>query len=327
MLVVAGCGTKGVLASGGADSFIAHAVSPRPDGNFSLRGLFSPTTTFGPHVSYDPVKEKFVVIFRVNALDPTRPYCAGNSTGSDPLPKDGHFVSNPYIGASKLKPDPTGETGQNFFVAWADRMNGPWEVQKVEITANSAQQVLTGANVHISNNALFFFKNRIKGRVGMAFRYTHGNGYAVADNFTGPYTAISNLSLAEPPRSEDPVLFSTTSPDPSALHMIWHSGPHGYHAWSADEGETWAGNGQKGVWAYEANITLSNGSTAHFNRRERPALVFATDSAGGGGVPSDGELPAYLITAVQVAGADGDGPHAADGTAFPIIQQLSMHTY
>jgi hypothetical protein len=320
MLVVSACGAKGVLASGGAGSFISHAVSKYPDHGFELRGQFSPTTSFGPHLTFDPVEKKFVVIFRVNALE-VKPYCVGNSSGTDPVPTSSKFVKNAYIKASQLEADPTGEKGQNFYVAWADSMNGPWEVQKVVITAESAQAVLTGAGVHISNNALFFFDSKPgadKNRVGMAFRYTHGNGYAVANNFRGPYTAISNLSLVQPNGSEDPVLFSTAKP--SALHMIWHSGPHGYHAWSTDSGKSWNGNAKTGTWAYEADVSLANGTTAYFARRERPALVFPLDAAGNGGVPKDGLLPNYLVTGVQVAAAPSKG--APKGTAYPMIQKL-----
>jgi hypothetical protein len=96
MLVVSACGAKGVLASGGAGSFISHAVSSYPDRGFELKAQFSPTTSFGPHLSFDPVEKKFVVIFRVNSLE-QKPYCVGNSSGTDPLPVDSSFVTAPYI--------------------------------------------------------------------------------------------------------------------------------------------------------------------------------------------------------------------------------------
>ena len=47
MLVVVSCGAKGVLAHGGGNSWIAHAVSTEPDRGYELRGMFSPTTSFG----------------------------------------------------------------------------------------------------------------------------------------------------------------------------------------------------------------------------------------------------------------------------------------
>ena len=110
------------------------------------------------------------MIFRVNALNSSRTVCAGN--GSDPMPPA--FSRAPYIPAANLTADPTGETGQNFFVAVASRMSGPWRVRKVEVTATSASAVLGSADVHISNNALFFPTNGsaafARGCVGMAFR-------------------------------------------------------------------------------------------------------------------------------------------------------------
>jgi len=171
------CGAKGVLASGGAGSFIAHATSAAgPDRGFVLRAMATPTTSFGPHLARDAAGSgEFAMVFRVNALAP-RAACAGNATAAGspgaqaPMPPS--FSAAPYVGADQLQADPTGEAGQNFYVATAARMAGPWTARRVNVTAASAAAVLGGAGVHISNNALFFPDRGsaagARGRVGMA---------------------------------------------------------------------------------------------------------------------------------------------------------------
>ena len=223
------CGAKGVLASGGAGSFIAHATSAAgPDRGFVLRAMATPTTSFGPHLARDAAGSgEFAMVFRVNALAP-RAACAGNATAAGspgaqaPMPPS--FSAAPYVGADELQADPTGEAGQNFYVATAARMAGPWTARRVNVTAASAAAVLGGAGVHISNNALFFPDRGsaagARGRVGMAFRYNPRGGemvgYAVADSVGGPFTALSNLSAVAPPGSEDPFVFELPLPGSSS---------------------------------------------------------------------------------------------------------------
>eukprot|EP00937_MAST-01D_sp_MAST-1D-sp2_P002150 g2150.t1 len=331
-MVDVACGAKGVLARGGAGSFIAHATSSAgPDRGFALRAMATPTTSFGPHLTRDPVTRAFALVFRVNALLP-RAVCGGNSTQAqahahaharEPMPPS--FSAAPYIPAAALTADPTGEAGQNFYVATAERMAGPWAVRKVNVTRASAAAVLTRADVHISNNALFFpaagSAARARGRVGMAFRYNPSggemNGYAVADDPAGPFVALSNLSAVAPKGSEDPYVFELPASHPQraaapppplrVLHMIWHDGRYGYHGWSTDGGLSFDSNARAGVHLYDPTVLYADGSNETFKRRERPGLLF--DATTG--------FPTHLITGVQRGGDTGVG-----GTAYSHIQRL-----
>lgn len=278
--------------------------------------MATPTTSFGPHLSRDPETGAFVLLFRVNALE-ARDVCAGNFSEDVPDPMPADFVASQYVHADQLQAEPTGSKGQNFYVMWAERMTGPWQVKKIEITGDSAAAFLSGAEVHVSNNALVFLKPdspaRARGKVGMAFRYNppggSHNGYAVADSFLGPYAAIANLSQVEPHGSEDPFVFEQDMPSGTrSLHMIWHQGPHGYHAWSIDGGATWKSNANAGTHMFDLEVMFDDGSSATFKRRERPELLF--DMHG---------RPSFFISGVQVAG----DASAGTGTAYPLIQALN----
>jgi hypothetical protein len=193
-------------------------------------------------------------------------------------------------------------------------------------------KVLGKASIHISNNALFFptpgSAAHARGSVGMAFRFNPKGGemvgYATAETFKGPYTAVSTLAAVAPSGSEDPFVFELAG----TLHMLWHRSTHGYHGWSADGGLTWESNALKGVEIYTMTVAsagpdprrLPGGRrganhtavSTTFKRRERPELLFTSppDSAGAA-------FPTHLLTGVQEMGVGG-----GDGTAFSHIQRL-----
>ena len=88
----------------------------------------------------------------------------------------------------------------------------------------------------------------------------------------GPFTSTANLTKA-PGNDEDPFLWQ--QPDKS-LHILYHNGPHGLHAFSAD-GEEWH-KSPTHAHAFELGLHVSDGTTFALARRERPELLF--DEAG-----------------------------------------------
>lgn len=277
-IVGTGCGdnSPGVLASGCANCMLSHLKSSHPDRGWTLAGAFAPPNSFGPHLSVAP-DGTFVLIFRVNAMPVDALFCPANASGTFPGLANLTCVRQPEIHAG----DP--EKGQNMFVAWAAKMSGPWQVQQVNVSGEGSQ--------HISNPSLMYIRSGTpaasRGRVGMAFRYNsqHGekNGFAFAPDFRGPYVSAgggANTTIS----GEDPFAWQALD---GSLHMLYHNGPHGYHAYSADGREWAAGSGH----AFELSVEYTDGSSQTFHRRERPELSFHADGA-----------PAFFYSAVQASG-------------------------
>ena len=82
--------------------------------------------------------------------------------------------------------------------------------------------------------------------------------------------------------------------------MLWHNQQFGYHGFADEAGTSWAVS-PTGAHAFTLNVTLDDGSTRNFGRRERPELHFDADGA-----------PAMLLTAIQ----------AADTTCFSFAQPV-----
>jgi hypothetical protein len=347
-MVDSACGSDGVLVSGGAANWIAHlASSEGPDRDFRLVAMATPTDSFGPHLARDPVSRNFTMVFRVNALNSSRPLCGGNGSSLTPDPLPRAFSRKAYVPPSALTADPTGESGQNFFVATAARMRGPWTARKIEITAASAAAVLGDAKIHVSNPSLIFHTRGsaayARGRVGLAVRYNppggSRNAYAVADSVWGPYTAVA--AGIGPHGSEDPFVFELPAGGAAGsgaagarvLHMLWHAHSHGCHGWSTDGGVTWQTNATRGTDAFHDRASLQGGGSVAFARRERPELYFADGSV----------LPTHFFSGVQAAaaaaegegifatcarGAAGGGPAGSNsncsGTAFSHVQRVNI---
>ena len=260
--VTVACGSMGVVGDGGGDSWIAHVSSPYPDHGFTLQAMVVPQTSFGPHLAVNPATGQFVLIFRVNLFANTQ-LCGGNST--QPVPGLG---DNPYIPYSAITPgDP--ENGTNMFIAWADKMTGPWTTVKVNITEAGGS--------HKSNPSITFLKD---GRVMMAYRYNSKIGelnaiaFAVNNDFRGPYATVFNLTNGQP-GDEDPFVWE--QPD-GTLHLVWHNKNYGYHGFAVDNngkgGGKWQVSPIVGTHAFNLTAPLSNGTSFALLRRERPEIRF-----------------------------------------------------
>merc|ERR1719273_557648 len=147
-------------------------------------------------------------------------------------------------------------------------------------------------NLHISNPSVSFLRNdSLVGSVMVAYRYNwHGEavGFAVADSFLGPFKSIVNLTK-EPGNDEDPFLWQEKD---GSLHILYHNGPHGYHAFSIN-GTTW-NKSPIGAHAFELQGKYDDGSSFDFARRERPELLFRTDAQDRG--------PAFFYNGINTHG-------------------------
>jgi hypothetical protein len=102
------------------------------------------------------------------------------------------------------------------------------------------------------------------------------------------------------------------------LHVIYHNGPHGHHAFAtgtkrhADSGGgeqanfTFVKSAAVSGNAFELAVRWSNGTATKMKRRERPEILFST-----GAIPR----PAVLYTAVQQP--DGRSYSLAENFAQP----------
>jgi hypothetical protein len=281
------CGGAGVIAGGGGNSFDAHLVSTRPDGDFELVSMFTPQTTFGPHLAVAP-DGAFVLVFRVNVLNNTV-ICAGN--GSDPMPS---LLNGSYIPPSSLHSG-NPEVGTSIYIAWAEKMSGPWNVVQTNIT--------DAGNVHKSNPSIQPLANATgDAQWIMGYRYNEGGEYnaiAIASDFRGPWRCIANITNT-PAGGEDPFIFQ----QPGQLtyaHILFHNQGFGYHSWGPIDGSSpWLLSPTQSH-AFTLNATFEDGSVKSFQRRERPEIAFRSDGT-----------PAWLYNGVL----------DADGTAYSFVQPI-----
>ncbi len=288
-IVNVGCGSTCTHVTG---TFAAHVVAPDPEGSFEFVGMVAPPTSFNPHIITSP-NGTFVLYFRVNDQDEHR-ICTGagdnNATIKPYIPKCG---PNPDRVSSDCVHAGNPEDGVNIYVAWADSPSGPWHSQNV--TINGA------GTLHKSNPSATFLKD---GRVLLSYRFNLNGeqvGFAIGSNMTGPFQSISNLSHSSG-NDEDSYLW--TQPD-DTLHIIYHNGPHGYHAFSrgdADNFEFQTSAGASGN-AFELDVSWSNGSTTKMKRRERPEMLFDAKTG----------APKLLFTAVE----------SPDGRTFNLRQPIN----
>ena len=283
-LVTVACGAAGVIGEGGGASWVAHVTSPGALGPWALspaQPMFSPQTTFGPHIAVSGGDGSLAVVFRVNTLL-NATLCSGGSSGTEPP----SIVSGAAVPPSALASgDP--ERGTSIYVATAPSMAGPWRVSNVTI--------LGGGGVHKSNPALAYLATPIGGRRwAMAYRDNPGRGerlaLALADAPGGPYTDVRNISFCSQVdrtnNCEDPMAWQDAR-NASLGHMLFHNGPHGYHLVGALDGSGgWEGS-PSGAFAYTLDVALSGGGSLALLRRERPELQFRPDGS-----------PELLITGV-----------------------------
>jgi hypothetical protein len=273
------CGWDGVLKPGGGTSITVHLVSDVPDAGWTLAAMFTPPTTFNPTL-LRTADGGYALYFRANALDLT-PLCGGN--GSNPSPE---LLNGSYVPASALSPDPTGEGATNIYVAAAASMYGPWAVSRVNITGAGA--------VHKSNPSVVALAD---GRYLMAYRYNppggERNAVAVADDFRGPFVNVANLTQG-PGGDEDPFVWQA---DDGSVHMLYHNGPAGYHAFSRNGTCEWRSS-PTGAHAFSLHVDVDDGSTLVLSRRERPFLTFASPERPHG-------APTFLFNGAQLADKNG----------------------
>ena len=288
--------TCGVTVGG---TYLAHVTSPYPDHGYTQSGVFVGPTAFNPHLIRAP-NGTFILYFRVNDKD-NYEACSGG----DPIQNSSSLKT--YIPASDIThTDPSGEgPGANMYVSSATSMAGPWTTTRVVITGMG--------DLHISNPSIALLAD---GNVMLAYRFNpHGgeqNGFALATSYRGPFGSYSNLTKA-PGNDEDPYLWEQQ--DDGSLHILYHNGAHGLHAFSGDKGKTWAKSPTKSH-AFALEVEVGTGIFT-LSRRERPELLFANDGS-----------PRFLINGVNTPGAalpGGEGSSRGGGFshAFSFVQPIN----
>eukprot|EP00051_Salpingoeca_urceolata_P015089 m.193212 g.193212 ORF g.193212 m.193212 type:complete len:384 (+) comp18288_c0_seq2:216-1367(+) len=281
-VVTAACGLNGVLGRGGGSSLLVHVSSPSLSGPYTLEGLVSPATTFNPHLI--TVDGGYALYFRVNALD-REEQCTGN--GSDPMPN-----LPPYIHRDQLQPGPP-SAGTNIYVAWSSRMSGPWQVERLSLSPSSSLHKSNPSVVRLDDGSYFMaYRNNPKGGEDVAF--------ATGKSFKGPFQGpVANLSCHG---CEDPFAWQqpASTSSPLSVHVLFHNGPHGYHAFAPRPEGPWT-IGQAYPFELKANTTTAPGSIT-YQRRERPEMVFANGH------------PAALIT----------GVYTEQGACYSMLQNISQ---
>jgi hypothetical protein len=268
-----------------------HVTSKYPDRGFEPAGIFMAPTAFNPHLIQAP-NGTYILYFRVNDMDD---YAACDGAHSDRV----NSTALPtYIDRADIThTDPSGEgPGANMYVAWADTMAGPWRARKVEISGMGS--------LHISNPSIALLADH---RVMLAYRFnpSHGeqNGFAIAESFLGPFVSSANLTKA-PGNDEDPSVHSLAiivielatyslqvplravatmcrflwqEKQDGSLHILYHNGPRGLHAFSAD-GTEWRKSPTNSS-AFTLNVNFTDGHIVRLARRERPEILFDTSGA------------------------------------------------
>ena len=306
--VTVACNASGVLANGGGESWIAHLTSSLVDGDYKYAGMAVPQTTFGPHAAVAS-DGTFVLVFRVNVLVNTT-LCAGNGTG-EPLPDAAAALDSSFVPPSALVSG-NPESGTSIYVAWAKAANGPWAVQRINITG--------GGSVHKSNPSI----RALRSPIGtdswvMAYRYNPPGGgelnaIALAPSFLGPWRCVTNVTATPAGHGnyEDPFVWqhpATASGRGEGIgHMLLHAGPAGYHMWGPLNGSTPWRASPTGAHAFGLNVSQTDDTILTLRRRERPELVF--DASG---------RPTLLITGVQLQGG------ASGGAAFSYAQRVNSN--
>jgi hypothetical protein len=287
-------------------TFLAHVASRFPDRGFEVAGIFFGPTAFNPHLLLT-ANGTFILYFRVNDMD-TYPTCLGDGS---PRASSASLVT--YIDRKDIThTDPSGEgPGANMYVAHATSITGPWKASKVEITGMG--------RLHISNPSIALLDS---GKVMLAYRFnpSHGeqNGFAMANTFLGPFKSTANLTKADG-NDEDPFLWQQKAD--RSLHILYHNGAHGLHAFSAD-GVAWHKSPTHSD-AFQLDISLSDGDTARLARRERPEILFADDGTPrflyNGANTRNAELPGAAADLAQ--GLTGLH-HGGFGHAFSLVQPI-----
>jgi hypothetical protein len=245
-----------------------------------------------------------------------------NPTFVGPTP-DGYYLLF-YIGATNSSgeidcrdtlpnvpehPNPQ-SNGYITMASTKDMINGPW-VERVILRDNNGTGSGGGWHSIQNNPSAQVLSN---GTVVVVFRanpaVTGGGeqlGVAVAPHWSAPFetypTPIIKHSTGTPD-NEDP--FVWMQPDGS-WHIVNHQQSTGNVCGDSDAGHScgahWFSRSPFGPWrvsiepAYSAAVTLTNGSAAAFQTRQRPQLVFADDGS---------MTPLYLFTSGSFVGNNPD---------------------
>ena len=148
---------------------------------------------------------------------------------------------------------------------WSKSANGPW----------SDPQMLPIDTAIDSNLAGYIYPN---GSFIGVFRNMQTIMGMRASNFKDNRTyQVFNTTYNPPNFGEDPFVYMDCN---GILHIVQHSGgwgvPWGYHRFSTDQGRTWTGfNGD--VQTYNNSVYFNDGDIIHYQRMERPHLIFDQD--------------------------------------------------
>jgi len=256
-VVNVGCGTTATSVTG---TYAALVTSSQPNAKFKFQEMITPPTSFNPHMIRSP-NGTYLLFFRVNDLD-NHSICTGDpSVKTPPTPQIKPCTSNQHPATDEcVIPGSPDGLGINMYVAWAESVTGPWKSTSVEITGCG--------NYHKSNPTTAYLKD---GRIMMSYRFNSDHGemvaFAVADDFRGPFKSIANLTH-HGGNDEDSYLWQ--QPDGS-LHILYHNGPNGLHAFSDNIGNNWTKGSDD---AFVDSVPINGGGTLTFRRRERPEIYF-----------------------------------------------------
>ena len=283
-----GCG----LTSWETNSLISHAVAPTPDGPWTRKGtalgVWAHTRpTRRPRSSLAIVaRDGTIVLFHLGsgggggALPGSREYNASCSAGRSPCgthpkhhcgPHPPNVSSSPcattQAQAAALALAPT--TTVSFHIAKSP--DGPWTKATANITdpRGIAKRGVAAGIVEANN---FAFDTLFAHPNGTIYIVTAGKSILRSEDWRGPYEVIATHGQACGP-GEDSYLYVDSR---DHFHCLYHRAPfqnltaQGGHAYSQD-GFTWFVGAAA---AYPAAIRYSDGTVAHYGKRERPHLIF-----------------------------------------------------
>eukprot|EP01084_Bolivina_argentea_P221540 375188_1 len=152
------------------------------------------------------------------------------------------------------------------YMIYSTNPNGPWSQPQVIPTNITIDSNLAG---YIYPNGSFIGVFRTGSEISGMYASNWKN------NQTYKYI---NIVLNPPNRGEDPFMWYDKRTN--VLHTIWHAGgwgmPFGYHRFSIDGGYTWNGYDYN-IQAYNNSVYFNDGDIIHYQRMERPHLIFDSD--------------------------------------------------
>ena len=260
-----GCG----LTSWETNSLISHAVAPTPDGPWTRKGTALGVWAHTP--SAIVARDGTIVLFHLGsgvgggALPGSREYNASCSAGRSPCGTHPEHHCGPHPQADALALAAT--TTVSFHIATSP--DGPWTKATANITdPRGIEKRAVAAGIVEAEN--FAFDTPFAHPNGTIYIVTAGKSILRAEDWRGPYEVIATQACGP---GEDSYLYVDTR---DHFHCLYHRAPfpnltaQGGHAYSED-GFTWFVGAAA---AYPAAIRYSDGTVAHYGKRERPHLIW-----------------------------------------------------